>query len=263
MEEKRLDEQLWHDTAFVPFWGTSQQIERLATLVGSCVEIVTESGNPREMVLETWLVVDYAVRDFLLSGFGLHGFCTDDFDLRELLLPRGFREVLNLLKRTISGQSSQRQGSEEPGLHRDYAPITATAAFLKHLAQHHRGILEGLEKARREFFEERHPEFAEWTAQGREYYIPAKRQQAQRVPEGWLDVASVFDEDWFKGAERLSKARNKAAHSYDAAAVADAFGITGPKKVSRVQAVCLELLEVLLGISSDAAGSGSVKSGEV
>jgi len=241
---------IWDESASVPFWGSTDQLKKLSGLVEHCIEIVTESENPREMVLETWLVLDYAVRELVLNGYDLRRFSHDDFDLRYSLLPKSFEELLRFLERTISFQSSL---GKEPEVADDYPPYsTMRLGFLKYMVEHHKNILDGLGDAEVEYLAKRHPELAEPFRQGRIIFSVDRESTIQRLPGGWSEVVSSLGDDWFNLAKRLNKARNKAAHSYDAADIARAFGVAGPQAVDRVRAECLELLRRLLGIALEA-----------
>ena len=96
-KETALDD-IWDDSASIPFWGRIEQLEKLSALASHCLETVNKSESPREMVLETWLVLDYAVRDLIVNSYGLYKFCQEDFDLRYELLPQSFRALLRFLK---------------------------------------------------------------------------------------------------------------------------------------------------------------------
>jgi len=245
-------EEYWDETALVPFWGREEQLNKLADLVRRCVETVTQSESQREMVLETWLLLDYAVRDLVLSGYGLYRFCHEEFDLRYELLPKSFEALLRLLKKTISFQSSL---NNQPCPSHDYPPyIRCSIGFLKHLADNHSDIAEVLKKIETEYFALLHPELAEQIEQGMQFYHRATPQRFEALPSGWLEVASNLGEDWFCLARRLNKARNKAAHSHDSLAIAKAFGITGPRAIELVRDECLRLLDKLLGITLDDDG---------
>jgi hypothetical protein len=95
---------IWDDSAPTAFWGSREQLDKLTLLVSRCIQTVTESSSARQMVLETWLVLDYAVRDLVVSGYDLYRFSQDDFDLRYELLPTSFRTQLQFLRRTLSCQ---------------------------------------------------------------------------------------------------------------------------------------------------------------
>jgi len=247
-------EDIWDESVTVPFWGTEGQLRNLSGLVGHCVQTVTESASPREMVLETWLVVDYAIRDLLVSGFGLSKFCQEDFDLRYVLLPKSFEALLKVMEETICYQSSV---GEEPSQSDDYPPyVRSSLGFLKYLAENHADILQTLKETEEEYFAERYPELAEQIQQGKQFHFMRSEKETERVPSGWLKLAASLGDDWFRLARRLNKARNKAAHSYDPSAIARAFGIAGPQVVDLVRAECLELLNKLLGITPAADDRG-------
>ena len=257
-KEEESVEDIWDESASVPFWGRVEQLQKLSDLVRRSVETVTESESPREMVLETWLVLDYAVRDLLVSGYGLYKFCQEDFDLRYILLSKSFESLLHLLKETIHYQSGV---SQEASPSDDCPPyIRSSFSFLKYLAQNHAEIAETLTKIEAEYFAERHPELAEQIKQGVQFYHMRREEGTEALPSGWLEVVSNLGDDWFRLAKRLNKARNKAAHSHDASAIAKAFGIAGPQAVDMVRAECLQLLKNLLGITLNVGGTG--KSGE-
>lgn len=251
-------EDFWDESAPVPLWGRVEQLQKLSGLVGLCVETVNESGSLREVVLETWLVLDYAVRDLVVSGYGLYKFCQEDFDLRYILLPKSFEGLLQLLEETISYQSGL---SQEPSPSDDYPPyIRSSFGFLKYLTENHGDIVETLEEVEAEYFAKLHPELADQIKQGLQFYYMPREGGIEGLPSGWLEVVSNLGDDWFRLARRLNKARNKAAHSYDPSAIAKAFGIAGPQAIDSVRAECLRLLKNLLGITLNADGTG--KSGE-
>ena len=116
------------------------------------------------MLIETWLVLDFAGRDLVVSGYSLSKYCQDDFDLRYILLPKSFEELLKLLERTISYQSSLHQ---EPNLsdnnsNNDYPPyIRFSYGFLKYLKKNYGEISDSLKEIEREYFAKRHPEMTE------------------------------------------------------------------------------------------------------
>jgi len=207
------------------------------------------------MVLETWLLLDYAVRDLIVNGYGLYKFCQEDLDLRYELLPQSFRALLKFFKDTISYQSGL---TPEPSPSDHYPPyIRSSYGFLKYLGENHGDIDKRLKEIEAEYLAKQHPELAEQVKQGWQFFYHEPREERiGRVPSGWLDVVSKLDEDWFVRAEKLREARNKAAHSHDLSAIAKVFGIAGPRTVDLVRDECLELLNKLLGIVPDIDGPG-------
>ena len=253
-KETALDD-IFDESASIPFWGRIEQLKKLSALASHCLETVTKSESPREMVLETWLVLDYAVRDLIVNGYGLYRFCQEDFDLRYELLPQSFRALLRFLKDTVSYQSSLTQ---EPSPSDHYPPyIRSSYGFLKYLAENHGDIRKRLKEIEAEYFAKQYPELAEQVKQGwQSFYHNPREERIGRVPSGWLNVVSNLDEDWFDHAEKLNKARNKAAHSHNLSAIAKIFGITGPRTVDLVRNECQKLLNKLLGIVPNTDGPG-------
>ena len=198
------------------------------------------------MILETWLILDYAVRDLTMSGFGLNKFCSDEFDLRYELLPE-FRKLLQLLKNTVSYQSGL---GLNPSVPNDYPPyIYSNYSFLKYLRDNHGDINTRLKEIEREFFAKQHPELAEQINQSIQFFFPPKEEEVERLPSGWLDVVNNLSGEWYDLAEKLNSARNIAAHSYDQSTISKKYGIMGPRTAEMVRAKCLELLNQLLGIT--------------
>src|ERR1035437_8162619 len=56
------------------------------------------------IVLETWFILDYCVRQLIISGLGLEKFPTEDIDL----LPYGMDVCLNLLEKLKKDQLSKK-----------------------------------------------------------------------------------------------------------------------------------------------------------
>jgi len=85
----------------VLFFGTVGDLVELNSTLDQCLSKVKTSQSAREIVLETWLALDYNIRQFLASGFDLNKYCDEDFDLKYLLLPDSFRDLLKLFQNTI------------------------------------------------------------------------------------------------------------------------------------------------------------------
>ncbi len=232
---------LFDESASVPFFGTEEQLRKLSDIVSHTIKAVTKSTNPREMVLETWLVLDYAVRDLVVSAYGLYEFCQEDFDLRYELLPNSFRALLKFLQDTYSYYSKFPQ---EPISINHYPPyIHSNYSFLKYLADNHGDLCENLKEIEMKYFAEQHPEYAVQIEQGQKFYFEPLKKNPCCVPSDWLDVVCRLDRHWYRRAEKLNNARNKAVHLSDASGIAKVFGIKGKRAVILVRQECLKLLK--------------------
>ena len=238
---------IWDESGSSPFWGDIKQLQKLSDLLNQSIKIVIDSESIREIVLESWIVLDYAVRDLLVSGFGLYKYCNKDFDLRGILLPISFRALIKLLRDTINYQSGLNPKQSHPN---DYPPYTNSSYdFLKYLKEKHPKIVEKLKEIETEFFINKHPELADQVKQGQQFYKMPPEDRFEGLPSGWIEVVSKLGDDWFADAESLNKARNEAAHSYDQSTIAEAFGIHGSRSVELVRNKCRKLLKSLFGIT--------------
>jgi hypothetical protein len=231
-----------------PFWGTFNQLDQFVDLVKNCVDIIKKSSNAREMVLETWLTLDYSIRILLLNGFELDRFCDNGFDLTYRLLPRGFNDLLKLLKDTVDFQSKLDRTPDAM----DNIVKWGSMEFWVYVSNNYKNIWEQLGEIEMEYYKNKRPELYELKVKEAKlgvvsFQIPPKK--VQRMPEDWLEVVGNLKTNWYKSAESLNRARNKAAHSYDVEQVGAAFGITGENLTNQVRRKCLELLRVLLKVS--------------
>ena len=199
-------------------------------------------------------MLDYAVRDLVVSAYGLYGFCREDFDLRYELLPNSFRTLLKFLQDTYSYYSNLPQ---EP-INTDHYPpyIHSNYGFLKYLADNHGDLCENLKKIEMKYFAEQHPEYAEGIEQGHIFFFKPSKKTPCRVPSDWLDIVCRIDRDWYSRAERLNTARNKAVHLSDSSATPKVFGIKGKSADILVRQECLKLLKRLLDVVPDANSPG-------
>ena len=84
------------DLANVVFIGTVSKFEEFLKIAENCIETIKKSDNIRLIVLETWLLIDYGVRELLLCAIDSSSINRDDYDLRYKALP-SFRACISLL----------------------------------------------------------------------------------------------------------------------------------------------------------------------
>jgi len=228
----------------VPFFGSQSDLEEMKRLVTNCLAVLDEGNSVRQMVLETWLTVDYSVRQFLLSGLDLQRFIADDLDLRYDLLP-GFRPCLRLLKQVV--RHCQNLPPEQPKSDRA-GGFKASYEFWRFIAEAHPELQAAIQEAQREFVIKQNPNLAEHVAGDGGYFFTALRNPVARMNDEWIAVAAGLDTEWFNLAEQLNTARDKAAHSFRPEDVAGKLGLFGPNIVPLTREKCLSLLGTLLGI---------------
>lgn len=134
-----------------PFIGNVKDWREFLGVAEECVRRVQISTSPREMVLETWLLVDYCVRELLLSAFDLQRFNLEDFDLGYEYLPKSFQECLRILRAVYKA-------------YRDLKPpkqpewMTMTGRFMTFLNDYNHETFDQLVEAEKAYVEKYHPE---------------------------------------------------------------------------------------------------------
>ncbi|GAH88350.1 unnamed protein product, partial [marine sediment metagenome] len=73
-----------------PLYTTQEGFLIFEDLVKESKTTIDNNDNPRIIVIQTWLIIDFSIREILITGLGLSRFIVDDLDLRDYLLPRGF-----------------------------------------------------------------------------------------------------------------------------------------------------------------------------
>lgn len=241
-DEKRED---------VLFYGNVYDLEELHSVLDNCHDVLRKSKSGREMVMETWLSLDFSIRQFLLSGFDLSRFCDEDFDLKYMLLPTTFSALLRLFQRTIK-YNSKFCVPDQPS-HDEVESVKGSISLWKYMKEKHEDLFEKIIEFQKEYNAYKHPEL-----KGTNYLMIMKpiklvrRRPLEKMNQGWRCTACKFDESWFKKAEQLNYARNEAAHSVDAAKIGARFGLSQPNMLEKIRVKCLEILNVLLAVKTDA-----------
>ena len=249
---------IWdEDRDDILFFGSVYDLEELNALLNNCFTVLKKSQSAREMVLETWLALDFSIRKFLLSGFELSRFCDEDFDLKYKLLPNNFRAVLRLFQDTIRYNA---KCNHEPDTiitdHRIKMPI----GLFKYVREHHPGLMDKILEVENEYIIDQHPELKGdisnseraffFTTEPLDNILKPKRRQEKMNPM-WRNVANRFDESWFALASQLNDARNIAAHSLNIDKIGACFGLKGDNLTELIREKCLSIMKKLLAIKID------------
>ncbi|MBL7125500.1 MAG: hypothetical protein ISS51_05355 [Dehalococcoidales bacterium] len=205
------------------------------------------------MVLETWLTVDFAVRQFLLAGFELVRFCDEGFDLRYSLLPSSFMALLRLFKDAVKHNSKFSLEPDPP--HPDkIGGFRASYQFWSFIRDKHKSLLDKIKEVSREYILEMNPELRDHILEeGKTAFfltnsLDESKSTAKKMNLEWRKVASKFDKSWFELAEQLNNARNIAAHAVDADKIGRQFGLTGGNLSELIRDKCRSILSILLSV---------------
>jgi len=233
----------------IPFWGNKQQLNEFIELTQRCLKTLETTPSAREMVLETWLTVDFALRQFLISGFELYRFCDEGFDLRYTLLPNSFENLIRLFEETK--KICSKYPVESAPTHKDKeGGFRSSYEFLKYVRDEHPDLWEKMSQVTKEYRIKMNPGLSEHIKDSNVFFVIPAENEITRINSGWIKVAEKLDDDWFKKASRLNKARNTAAHQPDIDKIGKNFGFTGNNTTELIRAECQKLLEAILNVSA-------------
>ena len=244
-------EDIWDDNHVPPFCGNLQQLKELEEVVRKCIDNCSASCNIREIVLETWITVDFAIRQLLLIGFNLTKFSAQELDIGYLILPNSFRELVDILKKTRKycmkhgGESRKEKIDKSSGLRASYG-------FWKFIKENDRELFQRIWEISDEYDWKMHPELSEnenvYAIQELQSLFNGKNQAFEEFSNQWKEVICNLDKNWFKMVDKLNAARNTAAHNYDAIQIAKHFEKMEPNLVYKVRSECFSLLQSLFNV---------------
>ncbi len=241
------------------FYGAAQKLEELAFLASRCIEEVERSDNVRVIVLETWLFIDFCVREFLISGLDLSSINVERCDLRIHLLPRSFRECIDLIIRLRAVHSALPRDPLDKA-------VRLPMRFLFFIKKEFPDFVAQLRDVEQQYYRRYAPELVKKDPLElatritlASSTVPESRVEYSHISVDWLKAVAKIDEEWTKTASRLNDARNFAAHSYDASAILGRMGYSGPNAVSHLKGECTEMLRKLIGVSASIESDGFKK----
>lgn len=236
-----------------PFYGSVIDFITFEKVIKEYFKSVKEFNNPRHVILETWLLVDFVIRTLLSTLFNLTRFNSEEkeFDLRYEVLPQSFVKNVNSLKKILK---IQRSLPEEPVDNSVKLDMKFGIFFHKKYKNDFMKFLD----IEQEYYKKYYPELVNNSTVNKVsigYSMPIiTKSDIIKVPKrycvnkSFVKSLNTIDDNWFKIASRLNKARNIAAHSYDLQKILSAFGYKGEKAAEKTKKECLTIIEKLLGI---------------
>ena len=226
----------------VLFYGSPLRLKELVKLAEKCIGEVEGSNNVRLIVLETWLFIDFCIRELLMSGLGLNRVNIDACDLRYQLLPISFVRCIGLIEKLKKTHSGLPQDPNESAIK---LPIHSVFFIKKHYPK----FLNQLLDIEEEYYTKHVPELVTKKYNPLEVEIIPAPVQYSRIPKGWIKAVERIDKDWIKSANRLNGARNYAAHSYNSKKILKRMNCSGMSPVEHLKDECVKLLRNLIGVA--------------
>jgi hypothetical protein len=197
---------------------TVREFREYAKFVKKYLE-VCKSESLRLVVLESWLLVDYTIRELLMAGLRLPKVGQDVLFRQQILRRFNFETCRELVTKIRDINL---------GLRKPLPQITFPPGFWMYLFQNERNLLDQLESAQRAFRKSKglpadlHEALREELGipAGMEFLTVDRRDNSRWVSDDWLDVTKRITKKWKNGADKLNQARNEAAHSHDELAIA-------------------------------------------
>lgn len=233
-----------------PFSSRVDDVEEHLQAADRCVATLKQTDSIRLMVLETWLFVDFSVRQMLMSALKLNEVNHEDYDLRYNLLPNSFHACVDLLLDIKLTNESLTPPETDKRVR------IAPRKFLRFIRQEVEDFWDKLQEVKEDYYRKHQSDIVEKLEAGTpeevDYYLSLENSlddtERQRVSSTWLEAVSEVDDDWRRKAKQLNTARNKAAHSHNEADIAAKLGKHGGGLEEKVRGKCLEMLETLMGV---------------
>ena len=235
-------------------FGTSDPFPEYISFIKNSIKQIITSQNPRLLILESWLLLDYSIRQLIIWGIGAYESSNRNFDLRNELLPISFKACIDFLGKYITYQQ---------GL-----PIDPNSNLLKLPLSFSKFIYWDIEpeetiiinKIIDRYNMKMNPSMDPIYLRSKKeedihtLTIPKNKKPIQKTPKyrtvspNWMKTASCLDESWFKQIRKINNARNRAAHSYNEGGIYSIFALKGKNKFERLKEVCIDSVEKLLAI---------------
>lgn len=231
-----------------PLYTTQEGFLIFEDLVKESKTTIDNNDNPRIIVIQTWLIIDFSIREILITGLGLSRFIVDDLDLRDYLLPRGFDNCIELIEKIKKTQKLLKAKSVD-------CRIRWSFEFLKFIKEDSPEFYSKLMKYEQDYYKKLHPECVK--KPGAVYMpnldcgiITNKKINYRSVTDEWLKVVERIDGDWEQMARKINGARNKAAHSFNCDAIYKELCLEGKDRLARLKQKCKKILNDLLDMSN-------------
>jgi hypothetical protein len=243
----------WRFTEETPGLFSVLDLTEVESIIRESIRVIHSYDSPRLIVLESWFIIDWLIRQIILTGIEATQYRSEEFLPHYQLLPRSFQECLEALKNLII---DQRRLPVQPPKDQQ-SRLTGSYQLWVFIRDEYPEVFKGIREAEKAFLRKK---FGVQTQNGMfvdGYGIDSlfekkiDRKYYRAVSKAWLNSVSRIDEEWFKKAEKLNKARNAAAHSVSSERIYTIFGIAGPWNLDLLREMCIGILAGLAGLKQE------------
>lgn len=261
----KKNEKIWWSEEFAfgenaPLFMSVSKTQVFVEAIERNIADLKKLNSARHVILETWLVLDYFVRCFIISGFDLEKYSTKEMNLEFSLLPQSFRDCLDFLQEFIKNQEKLQYDVRRNAI--DLHGLFARFVFKEHKDFYDKQFIPIVEN----YYEKYHPELvgtSKKIGQEDKSHVTnintsvsmskiIENQEYRQANETWLKSAIVLlNNDFFKKAEKINSLRNTAVHNLDSNYIYQKLGILGKNeeaKFAKLKKFCVDQLAELLDI---------------
>lgn len=223
-----------------------KKIEEFEKVIYNCMSEIINSSNIRIIVLETWMMIEYYVRQALAVAFDIEKYECENLDPKYDLLPSSYKACIEMLEKLLQEQMKLK----EPPVTEDN--FTANVKLLLYYKKCYPDVLEKIIDIDYEYNLKEHPElFTSIKGSDGKYICNLAFETKEKYYQQTKFVKSYghMNKEWFKGARKINNARNAAAHKYDLDMVFNELGFNGATAFDRSKEFCLDLIEKMCFIS--------------
>ena len=221
---------------------TASEIDEFVLVMHKCFETIKKSSEIRNVILETWILVEYVIRLYLCNIYSVERFKTDELDPKYELLSSSYEVCLQKLELLLK---SQRKLPDPPAPIEGFHPSRGILRYLQNHPEIKELIIEIENECNKSYDKYRQSELLSVKPL---YFGPYKDIKL-------MALLKNIDDEWFKRARKLNKIRNFAAHSFDENKIYGELGLNGKNRLTSAREYCLEIIRILCGyeqLDSDA-----------
>jgi hypothetical protein len=226
-----------------PLYSSAFETEKIVKILEESLVYIKKSKSPRHIVIETWLILDYFIRFFIVSGLNIDKFSSNNFNIAQELLPQSFRDCLEFLEKFIKQQTELPIDpyKEKIDLYGKFAffvikqqPDFYNKHFIPLVKDYYKKYYPHLLNTAKNLEQMRNPS-CKLLDVGTSHTLHKKELHYQTVNGSWLNIAKKFDNKWFENVRKINKARNMAAHEINSNKFFSEFGINGSNEIIKLK----------------------------